>query len=944
MLEARLLGTFEIKYKQKPIRISSHPAQSLFAYLILNAGSPQRREKVAGMLWPDSPEQTARENLRHALWRLRKALQSVSSARFLQADDISISFKESPDCWLDTAELEKLSKDASADELIAVLSSYQAELLPGFYDEWVVLQREHLSSVFENNMARLLELLQHQNRWLDVLDWAERWIKLGQKPEPAYQALMSAHAAKGDMSKVATTYERCVRSLKEFGVEPSEQTRALYERLKASRMPVETGSTLPVQAHERTDLDSNLPIALTSFIGRAKDLGQVAHWLEQKRLVTLTGSGGVGKTRLAIEVSQKLQKPFHHRVWWVDLTALNDESLILHAVAQVLNTREIPNQSLFKTLIASIPREQSLLVMDNCEHLISGCARLVDQLLSACPNLRVLATSRETLGLTGEQVWQVTGLSAPDLEAVSLASIATFESISLFVERALASNPDFALTSQNAPLIAQICQRLDGIPLAIELAAARVKMLPVEAIAARLDDRFALLTSGSRTALPRHQTLRAAMDWSYDLLLEKEQILFCRLAALAGDWTLEAAQSICGWQEIESDEVLDLLSHLVDKSLIAIRRHDGEARFHMLETIREYALKKLPDVESIRNRHLEYFLRLAENAESLLHGADQTLWLRKLELEHDNFRVALDWSVTGGNLEWGMKLGGALWSFWDIRGHQLEGRIWLDRLLIKGRAVVPTPNTAIWARVLYVSGHLSQQQGDQDRARMDYLSSWSIYEQLGDEPQIAVVLRGLGEIAQDDGNQSLAKSYYEHSLAISHSMKDAEGTSIAVSHLAILDFLQGDHDHAIALCRETLEIARELGNRRIMAISLTTLGFALWAKGDLEQAEMQLRQALTLQAALTDPRIAQYSLVGMALLALAGDQPDRAAKLLGAADALRGRMGISLPPSQRSHYDLLVESIRLELDEASFEKDLAEGGSMSLHRAIEFALAQSAPQ
>src|SRR6266511_1547504 len=274
MLEVKLLGKFEVSQDGKLISITSRPAQSLFAYLILNAGTSHRREKLGGLFWPDSLEETARDNLRHALWRVRKALDAASSTRFLHADDLTIKFEASSDYWLDAAELEKVNESASADELIAVLSVYQGELLPGFYDEWVVLEREHLYSIFEHHMARLLALLQNEKRWLDILDWGERWIKLGQKPEPAYRALMSAHAAKGDMSKVATTYERCVKSLKEFGVEPSEQTRALYERLKAGQENLEMGPTVPVPRGEKREESpkTNLPVPLTSFIGREREI------------------------------------------------------------------------------------------------------------------------------------------------------------------------------------------------------------------------------------------------------------------------------------------------------------------------------------------------------------------------------------------------------------------------------------------------------------------------------------------------------------------------------------------------------------------------------------------------------------------------------------------------------------------------------------------------
>jgi DNA-binding SARP family transcriptional activator len=323
MLEIRLLGTFEIKEGKETINIASRPAQSLFAYLVLSAGTSHRREKLAGMLWPDSPEETARSNLRHALWRIRKALPARPEAEYLLADDLSITFNAAADYWLDVDCVESLEESASVDRLLTALAEYQGELLPGFYEDWVLLAREHLSSIFEHHMARLLALLQKQQRWLDTMHWAERWIELGQKPETAYRALMSAHAAKGDMSKVAATYERCARSLEEFGVKPSDQTRALYENLK---LPKETFEGVPeVIERERTGTKhSNLPIPLTSFVGREKEVDEVIHMLTQHRLVTLLGSGGVGKTRLAIQVSWKLLDSFRDGIWWIDLVGLQD--------------------------------------------------------------------------------------------------------------------------------------------------------------------------------------------------------------------------------------------------------------------------------------------------------------------------------------------------------------------------------------------------------------------------------------------------------------------------------------------------------------------------------------------------------------------------------------------------------------------------------------------
>ncbi|MEW5942085.1 MAG: BTAD domain-containing putative transcriptional regulator, partial [Chloroflexota bacterium] len=572
----------------------------------------------------------------------------------------------SADYWLDTKALEKLSEDASADELITVLSEYRGELLPGFYDEWVVLEREHLNSIYEKKMARLMSLLEDEKRWSEILDWGERWIKLGQKPEPAYRALMSAHAAKGEMSKVAATYERCAAALKEIGFEPSEQTRGLYENLKAGKMPLEAESASPSGMKRKESARTNLPVPITSFIGREKEVAEVVQLLDRNRLVTLTGPGGVGKTRLAIQSSKSLLERFKHGVWWVELAPLSDGALAPQAAAQALDVRETPGQPLAESLKNFLRGKQLLLVFDNCEHLVEDCARLADDLLTHCANLKILTTSREGLGITGEMTYEVPSLSLPALERLTLIDLLMeYEGIRFFVERARAVKPDFALTEQNAAAAVQICARLDGIPLALELAAARTRMLSVEHIAERLNDRFNLLTQGSRAALPRHQTLRAAIDWSYDLLHEEARVLFRRLSVFAGGFTLEAAEEVCSDPPLDPRAVLNLLTRLVDRSLVKVTREGSVERYFMLETIREYAHEKFlksSEASQVKNLHLDFYMKLAEEIEPKLEGAEQALWLEQLEIEQGNLRAALDWSLTGGELEAGMRLAGAFLS------------------------------------------------------------------------------------------------------------------------------------------------------------------------------------------------------------------------------------------------------------------------------------------
>jgi predicted ATPase len=438
----------------------------------------------------------------------------------------------------------------------------------------------------------------------------------------------------------------------------------------------------------------NLPSELSSFVGREKELAEVKRLLESTRLLTLTGSGGCGKTRLALAAASDVVEGFEGGVWLVDLAPLADPSLVPQALASTLGVREQPARLLTETLSDYLGSKKVLVILDNCEHLIETCAELVETLLRSCPELSILATSREALGIAGEVAWPVPSLTLPDLRRLpDIESLPRYEAARLFVERAAAVKPTFALTEQNAPAVVRVCYRLDGIPLAIELAAARTKVLAVEEISERLDGSLGLLASGGRTALPRHRTLRATMDWSHELLPEDEQTLFRRLTVFAGGFTLEAAESVCAGEDLERDEVLELLSHLVDKSLVTAQEQGGETRYRLLEMVRKYGREKLDraeEVTEVGRRHADFYVTLAEEAEPELKGGRQVAWLERLETEHDNLRAAMRWLLGQVELEEAARLGWALWLFWGTRANFAEGRRAMEQALsAKGSEDMP---------------------------------------------------------------------------------------------------------------------------------------------------------------------------------------------------------------------------------------------------------------
>ena len=940
MLEVRLLGKFEVKSDGKPVAITSRPAQSLFAYLILSAGTVHRREKLAGLLWPDSLEETARGNLRHALWQIRKSLPPLT--KHLLAADLSIAFNASSDYWLDAAKVEKLSDRVTADELTAVLSEYQGELLPGFYDEWVVLEREHLYSIFENQMTNLMSLLQEEKRWPDILDWGERWIKLGQKPEPAYRALMNAHAAKGDMSKVAATYERCVKSLKEFGIEPSEQTKQLYENLKSGKdiLHVEPVSTKFVVK----EASSNIPVPLTSFIGREKELKEITKLLSSSRLVTLTGPGGVGKTRLAIQTANDSIKKFKDGVFWVGLVGLSDGNLIPQEIAQSLNVREASDEPLLETLKMYLKSKDVLLVIDNCEHMIRDCAQYAEQLLAACPRLKILATSIEALGLFNETIWQVPSLPLPEIQQHSLEELREFASIALFNERAKSAKSSFSLDETNVASVAQICRRLDGIPLAIELAAARIKLLSIDEIAARLNDRFSLLTSGSRTAIPRHQTLRATIDWSYELLTEPERVLLRRLSVFASGFTLEAAEAVCS-QGIKQSDILDLLGRLVDKSLVIVEDVSKihETRYRLLETIRQYALERLVETGEapiIRDGHLGFYLALAEKSEPYIFSAESAIWVSRLDKELDNIRAAMDWSTNSGKAVAALRIAGSLVYFWWTHGFLASE--WHDR--IQRALALPEGRERTWARAKALNGIGSSYWADANPTdrRPQLEEALRIGKELGDRWNIATALRNLGALNTIRGNYSEARLFLEQALEAWQAMggEGKLGYAISVAFLGDVELSCNQLEKARSLYNKSVAGLREpdVGDNNFLGYPLRRLGQLAWREGNYVHAISFCKESLRLNYEVSDPRGVMCCVAGFAAIAVAQGKFERAAELMAAVETQLVTIGIGLWYMDKMEYERNLTLLVTQLDEKVFDKFWAKGKAMTMEQAIAFAL------
>jgi non-specific serine/threonine protein kinase len=733
---------------------------------------------------------------------------------------------------------------------------------------------------------------------------------------------------------------------------------------------------------------STLPHALTSFIGRAQERAEVARLLTRTRLLTLTGTGGCGKTRLAIEAARDLLDRHPDGVWLVELAAVADPALIPGTVATALGVREEAGHSIAETLIGSLGDRRLLLVLDNCEHLAAACAALADAALRTCPNLAILATSRERLGIAGETVWRVPPMAvsasggrgseigsvpAPDLRSRAPGP-GPPDAVRLFVERAQAVRPSFALSNANVDAVVQVCRRLDGNPLAIELAAARLNVLSVEQVASRLDDRFRLLTTGSRTGAPRHQTLRALVDWSYDLLAAPEQQLFDRLSVFAGSFRLEAVEAICS----DGEPVLDTLARLVDTSLVLVDETGGAARYRLLETLRQYARERLADhgeVELLSGRHRDFYLALAEEAEPKLRGPEQSIWLERLAEEIDNIRAALRWCEQDpSGAEAGLRFARALWRFWQVRGLYAEGRDWLRRALAREGDVAPL----VRSRALNSAGALASGQGDYQEAARLYSQSLTlaraaddpvtvanalnnlglahtnlgrdeaarafheeglaIRRSLDDQWGMSVALLNLGFLAQRGADYSRARSLYEESLAIKRTLGDTEGIAACLENLGDLALLHGEYDRARRYFIESRTLRQQLGGERGMAATLRGLGDVAHRQGEHASAAALYAESLAIAVRLGVKRYIAECLEGLAAVACALDRPERAAQLLGAADALRAAINAPRPPSRQALHDEAALASRAALGEVPFAVALEDGRATALEEAVARAM------
>ena len=972
-MQFRMLGTLAAIRDGRPVELRRRRQRALLALLLVEANRVVSVDRLVFELWgEDVALERALDGVHVTIHALRKALEPDRPARtpptvlvtrppgyMLRVEDRDVDARQFAQLAAEGHQALRDGRHAAALNTIdTALALWRGPALADFATEpfaqpEIARLDELHAAASEDRIEALLALGEHATAV------PELEVLVGRYPlREQLRSLLALALYRGGRQADALAALAEARHVlaSEFGIDFDPRLARLEQDLLQQspaldwvappREPDDTG----VQSQPPTAprIVGNLPHQLTRFVGREPELAQVAALMSEARLITLTGPGGSGKTRIALQAAAGAGEMFPDGVWLVMLAQLSDGALLTQTVAEAVGVAEKPGESIEAVLTEHLRDRTLLLIMDSCEHLLDSCTQLVWSLLANSRNLHVLATSREALGIQGERTLDVPPLDLP--ESDDPIAVDGSDAVRLFVDRAQDAVAAFRLTPKTVPTVAHICRRLDGIPLALELAAARLRTLSLDQIAARLDDRFRLLTGGSRIAVPRHNTLQAAMDWSYDLLEDTEQALFTRLSVFAGGFDVEAAEAVAEGA-VAAQEVVDVLGRLVDKSLVVLRRNETEGRYELLETIRQYGSQRLverEDAHAARERHAAFYLALAESAEQRLQGVEQRLWLERLEAEHDNVRAALAFYSLDDDHVARLRIGTALWRYSYLRAHYQEGREWLE----EGLRAAADPPPHLSARALTGAGALAFYQCDYSDAQALCDAALSLYREVEDHRGTGVVLTFLGSIARERGDYETALACYGDSRAVFESLDDHWGAGNALQLSGFVSWLRADHENALLLSTEALRIFRGLGDderaawaqldlgavahycgdldrsaelladslaqfgrvqfKEGVAWALNLLGLDAHRRGDLDDAEGLLERSLQTHRELGDRWRA--SSVMDALGAVACDRGDRgrAAALMGAAAALRELIGTPVPPVEQPLRQKTLEILGLD--------------------------------
>lgn len=920
MLRIFLFGALRLEWNGQPYPLAGLPKiSSLLAYLLVHRAHPIEREQLAFTLWTDETETRARANLRRHLHDLKRALPPslpwiLSGAEIVQWNLLA-------PFWLDVADFES----RPTPEL------YQGDLCANLYDDWIVPERERLRAKYVSLLEHLIETNEREQNLRIALDYTQHLARHDPLREDTYRIWMRLLAQQGDRAGVARVYNMCVTVLeRELDVEPAPETQAQYAALVRQ-------VSKPVVVTEHPS--HNLPLSLTPLIGRATAGEEILARLRAPRLVTLTGTGGVGKTRLALHVAHALLPEFADGVWFLDLAEVGSGDGLVQYVAQTLEIVDKGNRPLRLVLLDSLRSRDTLLIFDNCEHIIDAVAGLAHDILAQGAHVKILATSREALRVPGEHVIAVSPLavpSAPNGQDGDEAETAVAPSMQLLVERAQATQPTFQLTAENAPALARICRVLEGIPLALELAAARLNVLRAEELAARLESQLALLGESNRLAPARHQTLRATFDWSFDALPLSQRVLLMRLAVFDSHFSLTAAETVCGHDPLAPPQILGILSALISKSLVDVDlATTGRTQYRLLQVTRQFALERLGSAAAdVRHHLLTYYVAQVEHFATFFHEPRQVEAYAWVHDEYANVRAALEFAWTLGYAQDLARLCAALWQYWWTRGNLTEGRVWLERALDVGAAIPPE----LRADLLNGAGRLAVLQEDPG-ARPLLEEHLTLRRMLGDPAGIGEALNSLGALYYRDGELASAVAVYRESLEIFQALNHTGLVARALANLGELDVLHGDLESGLARLEASRALFKQIGALRGESIALINLGTAALQANNLPRARTALGESLELKLAIQDQDGIAWIFEGLSVVAARENEWERALSLMGAALQLRTRLGTSTPPL----FLPLLEQIRRDalsrLPDAQVDMLISRGQTLSPEQAVALAFA-----
>lgn len=1025
MMDVALLGPPTITWGGHPLELTRRQSRALL-YRIAASPHALSRDHLCFLLWPDTPDATARRNLTVLLSHLRRTLPSPTM--LMTGDDVIGLDHQAvwSDIWAFADALAATSYEPQPDQLRRAVELYRGAFLDGFtlptspeFEDWAAQERQTWERRYLETLATLTELYTAQGEYQSAIETAQQYLATDDLAEAMHRQLITLYAASGDRAAALRQFERCIVALeRELGVSPLPETRAVYEAVRDGAVPlaaVVSKGTSRLAPEVRSDARYALPVPASSLIGREREVALATTALQQSgvRLLTLIGAGGSGKTRLALQIASELRDTFSQGVVFVPLAPLRDPATVIGAIARACGVQQTGAGLLTDMVHAYLRERRMLLVLDNFEHLLAA-APIVADLLAVAPHLRVLVTSQSVLNVQGEHIFPVLPLPIPDVAQLPpVDKLAQQPSVALLLARTRALKPDFQLTPDNAADVAAICARLDGLPLAIELAAARLKLLSPQALLRRLDHRLALLTDGPRDLYPRQRTLRATIDWSYGLLDPHEQLLFEHLAVFAGRWTLEAAEAVCG--EAIHETILNGITSLVDKNLVQQETGpDGEPRFWMLETLREYAMDRLQMrgmVDSATQAHAEYFCHFAEHAALHLHGPEQIAWLARLSDAHTNLLAALNWACTHPDSETRLRLVNALGRYWIARGCPGEGRRWIGKAL----DLSPQPSvhsarahahaaelaiyqgdyaaacvhaqecTIIWqalgeqrefalallllsgamflngnptlgiqlaqqaealiaelddpeghAQLHWCRGRDARHRGDAGVARQELETSLAYYRACGDLLVVTHILLDLGPVNLALGDPATAQTRLLEALALARSIGNCPTIALALNSLGEVARYQYDYHQAASYYTESLCILQNIGSRADVPRLIHNLGYVALHTGDVARAESLFRESLDQFRAARVERGIPEALAGLASVAAVQEQPLKAARLWGAAEARRESGNWMMWPADQQDYTRYLALAGAASDAPAFQSAWQAGRSLADEQTLEY--------